>query len=312
MVSVEKVRAEQISEVVSLLDNTRFGNLSAPAWQNLFSYHWQGRDEPYGYVLLDGSKVVGFHGAIFSRRVIDERVEKFCHLAAWYVESNYRDNSLLLLRPFMRLSGYTLLDLTPRREVALLLKRLGFKELDTQLRILLPPSIALRSVALNREQCLVTHDEKIVEHVLTGRDREIIDDHKPYGCFHVFAVIGNRCCHVVYTTPCVWKMKHCYIHYLSDPDMFLKCYEVILAQILSHTRSLVGIVDSRLVLGMKLPASFNYPVRATKLYKSSGLKPEQIDNLYSELILLNSSTLYGAGVFVRQLKETVFHAKART
>jgi len=45
-----------------------------------------------------------------------------------------------------------------------------------------------------------------------------------------------------------------------------------------------------MVKNQKLPVSICLPYRAPKQYLSASLKPEQIDNLYSEIIMLNLRT----------------------
>ena len=50
-------------------------------------------------------------------------------------------------------------------------------------------------------------------------------------------------------------------------------------------------VDARLVPDMKLRCSFNFWAPAHALYKSSDVMPEQIDNLYSDVVFLKLTVL---------------------
>ena len=85
-------------------------------------------------------------------------------------------------------------------------------------------------------------------------------------------------------------MPYVHIHYISDRDCFATFYREIRNALISYSNARFILIDNRLVADLSLPFSFCLPYRAPKQYLSSNLQPHQIDNLYSELILLNLRT----------------------
>ena len=51
------------------------------------------------------------------------------------------------------------------------------------------------------------------------------------------------------------------------------------------------VMDTRLVSDIKLPLSFNFWAPAHAVYRSADVRPEQIDNLYSDIVFLKLTTL---------------------
>ena len=83
---------------------------------------------------------------------------------------------------------------------------------------------------------------------------------------------------------------YAHVHFISDPDFFSLAYREIRRAIIAESKAAYILIESRFVRGLSLPLSFSLSFRAPKQYLSSTLKPAQIDNLYSEIILLNLRT----------------------
>ena len=160
MFRVEKVACADFRDVEDLLTNFwRRGN--EIKWHKLFEYQWR-RDENYcGLALKDDDKVVGFIGMIFSQRRIDESVEKFCNLTAWFVREDYRGRAIALLFPLFSMRNYTITDFTPARKVYRIQNKLGLKDLDTKGRIMLP--IGRRLFQQKYTALQMTHDFATIE-----------------------------------------------------------------------------------------------------------------------------------------------------
>lgn len=162
-------------------------------WRNVFDYQWDTEFDHCGYALLDEGKVVGMIGMVFSDRLIAGVHRKFCNLHTWWVREDHRGRSLGLLRPVLKLNDYTITHFTPDREVRAITKRLGFSDLNSQLKILLP--IGKDKRRLTDDQIL--YDEGVIESKLAARDKQILLDHRPYGLGHLLiddAQITATCC----------------------------------------------------------------------------------------------------------------------
>src|SRR5262245_50374537 len=133
MATVEKATPAMFDDIYPLLlelDKTH----SIEKWRTIFDYQWESGEGYVGYTLVDGRKVVGFNGALFSRRIIGGREVKFCNLTSWIVKEQYRTESLRLVFPILNLKGYTFTNLTMNDRAWDVAKRLGFKNLDANIR----------------------------------------------------------------------------------------------------------------------------------------------------------------------------------
>jgi hypothetical protein len=289
MVRIEKIDSSMFSQAYELLLDLRDTYLTADDWKNIFDYNWDREEDYCGYGLFDGNNLVGFLGLIFSKRLVGDRIEHFCNLTSWIVRPEYKIYSLSLIQPILKLKKYNLTDLTPSRAVYRIEKRLGFSELDSRMNMLLPYEVFKKSNRANKFCC--TNDKRLVEKELNDRELKLFHDHRRYECGHVIAYDNNNYCYILYTRVKNSRIPYCYIQHISNLDMFSKYSGPIRFEIAKAGKTPFILVDSRLVQEALLPFSFSLPFRAPKLYKSASLRPEQIDNLYSEAVLLNLSTI---------------------
>jgi hypothetical protein len=289
MISVQQVDASLFGKVYPLLQDLD-PTLDELTWQRLFNYQWE-QEEPYcGYGLFDGEELVGFLGLIFSQRIIHQKTERFCNLTTWVVQPPYRGYSLSLMQPVTKLKNYTLTDFSSYKEVIQLSKRLGFAELDLRVKLLLAPRNFPALFSKGKVQFF--HDVEAIRLRLRGDDLKLFADHQKYSnCQHLLVCNDQQYCYVIFTVVQNSPVPYCYLHFISDVKLFSTYSFTIRSQIAKVGHTLLILVDSRLVSSVKLPLAYKLPLNFTKLYRSDTLKPEQIDNLYSELILLNLNIL---------------------
>jgi len=289
MISVQKLDTSSFDKVYPLL-REHDPSLTEHTWKSLFNYQWSREEEYCGYGLFDDQEVVGFIGLLFTKRVIANKFQNFCNLTTWVVKEQYRDRSLSLMLPILRLKNHTITDLSASDGVIRISKRLGFQELDARVTVLFPSGILGSSLLFKNLQ--ITQNQDIISKTLKDNDLQVFQDHLPYPhCGHLLAYNSSGYCYVIYTVVKNHKLSHCYIQYISNPELFSKYSLVIRAKIAKGGHTPIVVVDSRIVRELKLPFSYELPLQLTKLYKSNNLRAEQIDNLYSELVLLNFSTL---------------------
>lgn len=272
-------------------------------WRNVFDYAWDHGEGYSGYAMLDDDDVVGMMAMVFSRRCIDGVEHKLCNLHTWWVREDYRGRSLAMLRPILRLHEYTITHFTPCDRVRAVTKRLGFKDLNSQLRILLPQPFTRRRVSA-RAACL-EFDESRIASQLNVIDHQILLDHLPYRPGNILVNSGSRYCYILYTHVVRHRLPYCHIHYISDKELFVENETAIRAALLRRHHSRFVAVDDRLTSDMKFRNSFRFWAPAHALYKSDTVVPEQIDNLYSDVVFLRLTGLpdmsYELGRRVRSL-----------
>jgi len=257
-------------------------------WRNVFDYRFENEQGYCGYAMLEDGQVVGMLGMVFSKRFINGETRKFCNLHTWWVREDYRGRSVSMLRPILKLDDYTITHFTPCDRIRALTKRLGFKELSSRLKILLPSGAGERRVASESQ---LSFDEQIDQKRLGEIDRRIMRDHIPYGVGHLLIQHRDEPCYLLYTHVVRHRLPYCHIHYISNKASYLKCERVVRSALLErHSASFVA-VDARLVRDSTFPYSFNFWAPAHALYKSSDVAPGQIDNLYSDVVFLKLTVL---------------------
>ena len=306
MVRVEKIDCANFKGIDGILTDIWAAG-SQEKGRKIFEYQWQRAETHCGLILVDGDRTVGFLGMIFSRRLINDKVEKFCNLTSWYVHKDYRSRAISMILPLHGMKDYTITDLTPAKNVYKIQNKLGFKDLDGAGRLLLPFGRRLFQQKFSATN--LSHDSAAIEKKLEGQNLKIFNDHQKYPCFHFLLAGQDRYCYIIYTKLRRKRIPYAHLHYISDPDLFALAYRDIRNSILSHARAYFLLIDSRLVKDRKLPVSICLPYRAPKQYRSSTLKPEQIDNLYSELVMLNLRTHPRLKYLFRNLGRKIFGSK---
>jgi RimJ/RimL family protein N-acetyltransferase len=287
MTVVEKVTSAMFDDVFPLLlelDST----YSREKWREIFDYQWESDEGYVGYALVDDRKVVGFNGAIFSRRIIDGREARFCNLTSWVVKEQYRTESMRLVFPFLRLKGYTITNLTMNERAWEVTRRLGFKNLDTTVRIIFPvPGL---SATRKEEAPVIVSDQGKIAEMLDPANLKIFIDHSHYDCGHLVIQDKYGYSYIIYTRKRYRKynydFSYAHIHYISDRSGFLRRLNKIKLYFLKSRKYFFFAVDERLIGNAAIPYSKAYQLKIPRMYKSDVLSREQVDNLYSELVIL--------------------------
>src|SRR6476661_434989 len=110
LMPIESSDLPRVGEFLQAKLNQR---LSAEKWATCIKAPWDVHSPNHGYMLLDGSTIVGVYLAFYSERPVEGRRERFCNLAAWCVLPEYRFHSLRLLKALLAQSDYSFTDLSP-------------------------------------------------------------------------------------------------------------------------------------------------------------------------------------------------------
>ncbi len=141
------------------------------------------------------------------------------------------------------------------------------------------------------DESALTYDDQVIEERLALYDKKILSDHRPYGCGHLLVSDGREHCYLLYTHVVRHRLPYCHIHYVSNRDLFARKERVIRSSLLRNHKARFVALDSRLVQGRKFRFSFDFWAPAHAVYKSVDIKPEQIDNLYSDVVFLKLTVL---------------------
>ncbi|MEI9897290.1 MAG: hypothetical protein WDN28_26375 [Chthoniobacter sp.] len=252
-------------------------------FRNLFHYPWAAPDDRRGYVLKDDGRVVGFQALIAHERLVEGRRVPIANFSSWVVLPGYRAYSMLLnqIPPDPEL---TVTSLTPLKQLEPYQRSVGALPLETRQRVILPvPSL---SRIFSGAGWKVT--SRIEQHraVLTEQEWQIYQDHRPLECRHLLAFKQDRHCYLVSVRMKGRRRYFSHLLHVGDPDVFVEALEKIRIALLFQNRTPLIILDERLLHGRPTPASRPIALHTPRVFKSSVLTAEQLDNLYSEFVLL--------------------------
>ncbi|HEY7224957.1 MAG TPA: hypothetical protein VH561_15390 [Micromonosporaceae bacterium] len=282
-VSVSPILEPDLPRVAEFLHRELNGRLSPQAWQASMRVPWSVDAPNFGYLLESDSAVVGAYLAFYSSRLIDGAVERFCNLGAWCVLPPYRFSGLRLLKALLDQPGYHFTDLSPSGSVVPLNQRLGFAFLETETA--LAPNLPWPTLPGGPR---VSSDPRVIEASLSGEDLRRYRDHVGTAAArHLVVTDAAAACHVVFRRDRRRNLPlFATILYVSDRDLFGRAWPAVSRHLLVRHAIPVTLAETR-VVGRRPRASLSLAAHRRKMYRSTGLKPDQIDYLYSELVCVD-------------------------
>jgi hypothetical protein len=239
---------------------------------------WKMEAPNHGFALRDGQRIVGAHLAFYSERLVAGKVERFCDLGTWYVLPEFRFHSIRLIKAVLAQDGYHFTALTPSDKVAPIHTRLGFRSLDTS-AVLIPnlpwPTLPGRTT--------ISADPDVIESTLAGTELKLYRDHaQALAVRHIVLLRGPDSCYMMYREASAKGVPLAEIIHVSNPTLFHRAILPLTRHLLVRHRLLATRAELR-IIGARPAFSFKVP-SSPKLYRSANLEPDQIDDVYSELV----------------------------
>jgi len=282
-VTIEKAVSADFDRVYPLLLDFNLPATTRDDWALLFANNWKSPEDFCGYLLLDGGEVSGFLGLLFSTRTIDGKLERFCNMTSWIVREPYRPQSLRLLFEALKLKDLTITNFTPSTTVAAILRKVGFTELKNSQRLLFPNPVA--AISSSRYRC--TFELDAIRQPLNENDRTIFDDHRNLPCRHVLVSSEKDYCYLVLKNRIHRHLPVARVHYASNPAVLSDAIDSVRNKICWKLKLAGLIVDDRYLGGVKLKFAAEYPQQCPTFFRSRTVGEDDIDTLYSEMILLH-------------------------
>jgi hypothetical protein len=283
VVKIVKVDDSNFEEAYQLLLGFKSNGISKEVWRRLLRPQWRLDGTHCGLGLVDKGRLVGFIGTLFSERVIDGRVERFCNLSSLIVREAYRRHGWMLMFSAVREENCTITIFTPRRVLYTRAPEAGFRSLGGRMNVMFSVPWARSACGADTE---LLDDSNEIRQYLDETHRRYLDDHLPYECGHLLLQQSARYCYMVHVSIRYAKVPYALMLYVSDPGLFAEFSIAIRAFILGKEGLRFLAVDSRLIRDLPLQASFDFPTNVRRLYKPDRLSPHLVDNLYSEFVLL--------------------------
>jgi len=283
MAIVRKAVALDFEKTYPLFAKFKNYRLLKGDWQQLFTDHWKSNEGYIGYVLEDRERIVGFLGFMFSDRVLNNKQEKFCNLTTWVVDERFRNESLYLIIPVLKLTDYTLTIHSASKATYAAFKKLGFHDLESHFRII-PP---FPSINMLFDSCKIEVNGKYLNEILKGDSLQAYKSHLLFRCFHVYirSPLGN--CYLIGARVFKKNLPFAQIYHISDSKVFAKFASRISSIICLKNKTFAILVDERFLEGNSLLQSYKCALSNPRMYKSNSLGKQDLDLLYSELPVLN-------------------------
>lgn len=254
------------------------------AWRGIFAGLWPSEEDYCGKLLIDGKRVVGFIGFLFSRRTIHGRTLPFCNLSSWIIERDCRGQGLSyqLLEEFVKIAeaGYTVTAFTPTAQSQAMLVKGGFDVLDRKFRVVLPiPTVGRARVAMS-----IDTDVNSIKRRLGDVDARLLTDHLAFGCRYILLESPRGNSFVVVSRIIRKGIPLGRILYIGNPDLLLPHLEELVSRICLRLRVVALLISERHLRGHEIRGSL---VRdRIEQFRSTELQPPDIDALYSEMPVL--------------------------
>lgn len=231
-----------------------------------------------GFMLRDGEQVVGTLLALYSERLVDGRIERFCNMGSWCVLPAYRSKSMSLLKALLDQEDYHFTVLSPDDGPREILAFFKFRFLDTSAALI--PNLPWPSPP---GRTRISADPAVIESTLRGAELALYRDHAgALAARHLVLIRGEDSCYVMYRefrrhgVPVFAMILH-----VSNPALFRRA-QLALTRHLLMRHGLIATLAEHRIIGYEPPLSFrldNWP----KMYRSPTLEPGDVDYLYSEL-----------------------------
>ena len=249
----------------------------------LFNYEWLEKKPNLGFVLTAGDEIVGFLGAVYARRQISGQSCVTCNFTSWYILPKYRGWGPMLLAAALRDHDVCYTNLTPSPTSARMCEAMGFRHLESK-TIIFPPLLHLDTLLAPGVEIIFDLDS--IRSLLNDEQRPIFEDHLAYECLQLVLRERAECTYLVV------KRRHTKrglalseLFYCSAPHILVRHLERAKLAILRRQRT-VGLMADMRLFQAPVPRGIWIRQQPPALFRSSLLKPEEVDKLYSELVLL--------------------------
>jgi acetoacetyl-CoA synthetase len=279
---VRPARQEDVEPLCTFLHLGFAKRIGVDIWRRLFDYEWLDQKPNLGFVLTLGDEIVGFLGTVYARRQVRDRSGVVCNFTAWYILPEYRGWGPALLTAALDDQDVCYTSLTPSPTSVRMFEAMGFKCLDSQ-SIIFFPLLHLDTLRGSRPEIIFDFDG--IRSLLNDDQRLIFNDHLAYECLHLVLRDGAECAYLVVKRRRQWRMALSELFYCSAPHILARHLERAKLAILRRQRTVALMADLRL-FRTSVPRGVRIRRQEQALFRSSLFAPEELDNLYSELVLL--------------------------
>jgi hypothetical protein len=270
-----------IEPVCSLLHEHMDARFDRDRWRRLMTYRWLDDKPDFGRIAIVGGQLVGFVGMVYSDRVLEDRRHRIANICAWCLNKAHRKGGFgfELMRSAIADEAMSYTILTSSSRPVSLLGAIGYRILDDDRRIWIAKG--------DPTGVEIEEDPARILGRVDSVARDMLRDHDGLAVRPVLAADGTGTCLIVFTVAKKRDDVNYYdVLHLNNPSFFATRAQAIADSLLPRDRKAVLAADTRLLQGHACDGAVER-LLVPRYYRSSTLRPGQIDNMYSELQLLD-------------------------
>ncbi|MFT4727905.1 MAG: GNAT superfamily N-acetyltransferase [Granulosicoccus sp.] len=280
---VRLAESRDIEAVCSLLHTKMNTKIPVERWRQLMSYEWFLEKPDFGRVVESDSEILGFCGMVYSDRTLgsNERVERIVSMSSWYLDKTMRGKGLgkAMLKSAIENPTLTYATLTNSRKPLGIVEALGFRVLEDHRYLWRKQKSAVSSINL-------LHDATSIKPLVKPFQRKMIDDMANFPVVPMLLQIDGQQTLLFFSIKrkkddVLWfDLMH-----VSDRVLFTRNAQTLASMLLPDEPSVLA-ADGRLVHEPSSEVEYE-PLPVARYFVSQCVEPYELDNLYSELQLLD-------------------------
>lgn len=281
-VVLKEIADGDVRSAANFLHEYMNSQLPVAQWQRAMETNWLEDAPNHGFILKEGDRIVGILCAIYSKQMVNGAIEKFCNPHSWCVLPEYRAKSVQLVLAVIKQKGFHFTMFSANQSGIEIFSFLKFKPMDST--VIVYPAFFLFG---GGDTIRIVDDRKESIENLPASVGKVYKHHWDYPWIKsiVFGSEG-RYCLVLYKKKKFKRLPSARIIYVSDPDLFHDSLPVLKKHFLVSRGIFTYRIENRLLtkpVGFELGRQQGHQ----KLYLSDALSEKDIQNVYSELVVLD-------------------------
>lgn len=281
------IRPALASEIPRLAEfmASRLKGAGGPArYRRYLEYRWAVDRPDLGIVIEDGGEIHGFIGAIYSDRLIADRVHRFCNLTSIAVDESHRKQTLTAFSQLFKRKDTTFTAFSASDSVQKILDFFKFAHRPGERAIVPITGAGIPRRVLGRVK--VTTDLDRIIPALGSAERKIAVDHGSYRCAQILIERGDRRSLVIAIRRGRGIKVFADVLYASDRALLVEELGAVQPSLVRSLGTLLVGIDQRW-MPVRPRLSFVYAKLRPTYARSPVLRIDDVDLLYSELVAMS-------------------------
>jgi len=279
--AVRPALESEIPRIAEFLASRLKGEGGPARYRRYLEYRWPVDRPDVGIVIEDGDEIRGFIGAIYSDRVIADRVHRFCNLTSIAVDESHRKLTLSAFGQLLKRKDTTFTNFSGSEAVQKIFDFFKFKHRPGERAIVPITGAGIPRRVLRRVK--VTTDLDQIIPMLGPTERKIAEDHASYRCAQLVIEREDHRSHVIAVRRGRGLKVFADVLYASDRQLLVEELASIQPSLVRSLGTLLVGVD-RCWMPAPPRLSFVYAKLRPTYARSPVLEIGDVDLLYSELV----------------------------